>query len=467
MQQHSHSSSAVDIGGILDYGPFTSMQRLVVMLAALAIVLDGFDGQLIGFAIPMLIKEWGITKAAFAPAVAAGLVGMAVGSACAGIVADRFGRRLVLAASVFLFGAATITIGFAPDVTTIAVLRFLAGLGIGGALPSASTMTAEFTPARRRTLAVTATIVCYPLGGMLAGLFAAAILPVLGWRGLFWIGGAVPVAYSLVLLALMPESARYLARKTARWPELRQLLARMARPAAPGTVFVDAAEAGAGHSAGFAALFQAGRARDTLAIWAGFFLVMLATYTAFSWLPTMLAAEGLPATLAGSGLTAYNLGGVIGSLGCALAITRYGSRWPLILASIGAAASAFMLQGVDFSANTTWLMIGLGLHGMFVIAVQATMYALCAYVYPTMVRATGTASALSFGRLGAILSSFAGAAVITSGGASSYLSLLGFSMVFTLLALALVQRHIPGLRGHAPAAEPAMPDPALAARSAR
>ena len=290
----------------------------------------------------------------------------------------------------------------------------------------------------------------------------------LGWRGLFWIGGAVPVAYSLVLLAMLPESARYLARKTARWPELRQLLARMERPADPGTVFVDAAETHSEQRAGFAALFQSGRARDTLAIWVGFFLVMLATYTAFSWLPTMLAAEGLPAALAGSGLTAYNLGGVIGSLGCALAITRYGSRWPLILSSLGAAASAFVLQGVDFATNTTWLMIGLGVHGMFVIAVQATMYALCAYVYPTMMRATGTASALSFGRLGAILSSFAGAAVITSGGADSYLSLLGSAMVLTFLALAVVKRHIPGLHAQLrtePAA--AAPTPPLAVGAAR
>ncbi|NMG77651.1 MFS transporter [Aromatoleum diolicum] len=457
-QKTSPTAASVDIGGVLDYGPFTSMQKLVVMLAAFAIVMDGFDGQLIGFAIPMLIKEWGITNAAFAPAVAAGLVGMAVGSACAGIVADRIGRRLVLAASVFLFGAATIAIGFAPDVTAIAVLRFLAGLGIGGALPSASTMTAEFTPARRRTLAVTATIVCYPLGGMLAGLFASAVLPVLGWRGLFWIGGALPVAYSLVLLATLPESPRYLARKTARWAELRKLLARMARPTTPDTVFIDAVEHAAEQRAGFASLFVAGRARDTLAIWAGFFMVMLATYSAFSWLPTMLAAEGLPATLAGSGLTAYNLGGVVGSLGCALAITRFGSRWPLILCSIGAAASAFLLKGINFADNTTWLMIGLGIHGMFVIAVQATMYALCAYVYPTLVRATGTASALSFGRLGAILSSFAGAAVITSGGASSYLSLLGFAMVFTLLALVIVKRHIPGLRAPRAAPSEAAPD---------
>lgn len=450
---------SVDIGGILDYGPFTPMQRVVVMLAAFAIVMDGFDGQLIGFAIPALIQEWGITRTAFAPAVAAGLVGMAVGSASAGLVADRIGRRLVLVASVFLFGAATCAIGFAPDVATLAVLRFVAGLGIGGALPSASTMTAEFTPVRRRTLAVTATIVCYPLGGMLAGLFATAILPLFGWRGLFWIGGALPVAYSLLLLATLPESPRYLARQQGRWAELRSLLARMARPTRPGAVFVDAVEQATEQRAGFASLFERDRVRDTLAIWAGFFMVMLATYSAFSWLPTMLAAEGLPMTLASSGLTAYNLGGVLGALGCALAITRFGSRRALIVCCLGAASSAFVLKGMDIAHNTTGLMVGLGLHGLFVNAVQAPMYALCAYVYPTIVRATGTASALSFGRLGAILSSFAGAAVITAGGASAYLSLLGFAMVFALVALAIVKHHIPGR------ARPPAPSADLAAQS--
>lgn len=444
MQQSAGAIAPVDIGGVLDHGPFTSMQKMVVMLAAFAIVMDGFDGQLIGFAIPMLIQEWGISRTAFAPAVAAGLVGMAIGSMCAGVIADRIGRRLVLATSVFVFGASTVAIGFAPDVTTIAVLRFIAGLGIGGALPSASTVTAEFTPAHRRTVAVTATIVCYPLGGMLAGLFASAILPVLGWRGLFWIGGALPVAYSALLFAKLPESPRYLARHKQRWMELRELLARMARPLQPGVVFVDPAEQVVEQRAGFGALFEAGRLRDTLGIWFGFFAVMLATYSAFSWLPTMLAAEGLPVTLASSGLTAHNLGGVIGALGCALAISRFGSRGPLILCCVGAAASAFALTTVDIAQNTTSLMVGLGIHGMFVNGVQAPMYALCAFVYPTMVRATGTAAALSFGRLGAILSSFAGAVVITSGGAAAYLSMLGFAMVASLLALTLVRRHIPG-----------------------
>jgi AAHS family 4-hydroxybenzoate transporter-like MFS transporter len=158
----------------------------------------------------------------------------------------------------------------------------------------------------------------------------------------------------------------------------------------------------------------------------------------------MLTAEGLDIAVAGAGLTAYNLGGVFGALACAMLITRYGSRWPLALCCAGGAASAFFLTQVNVS-NTNVLIFGLLVHGLCVNAVQATMYAVCAYAYPTNVRATGTATALGFGRLGAILSSFAGAAVITAGGASGYLTMLGLAMVGALAALMVVRRHIPPL----------------------
>ena len=436
------SKSAVDVGESIDSGPWTSFQKLGVLLAALSIVFDGFDGQLIGFAIPVIIQEWGVTREDFAFVVAAGLIGMGFGSALAGYVCDRFGRRIAIIGSVLLFGVATSCIGFSENLASIALFRFLAGLGIGGALPSASTIAAELTPKKRRTLAISATIVCVPLGGMLAGLYAGYMLPAFGWRALFWLGGAFPAVLSFVLIALLPESPRFLVRRQERWAELPRLLARMSRPVPEGAAFIDAVEQKLEHRAGLRALFQGDRVRDTLALWVAFFLSLFAVYTAFSWLPAMLANEGANSAIATVGLTVYNLGGVFGALTCAVAITRFGSRWPIVLCCAGGALSAFVLESTAV-ANTNLMILGLGLHGLFVNAAQTTMFALSAHVYPTNVRATGTASAMAFGRLGAILSSFAGAAIISAGGAQAYFGMLGVAMLGVMIALLLVRNHIP------------------------
>jgi len=223
----------------------------------------------------------------------------------------------------------------------------------------------------------------------------------------------------------------------------------MSRPTPADAVFTDLTEQKVEKREGFPALFERGRARDTIALWCAFFLNLLAVYSAFTWLPAMLVSEGLNVAVAGSGLTAYNFGGVFGALICALAITRFGSRWPLLLCSLGGAATAFYLTTVNIGQDTGILIAGLGVQGFFANAVQSTMYAVCAYVYPTTVRATGTASALAFGRLGAILSAFAGAAVITAGGANGYLIMLGVAMTGVAVALAVVRRHIPAVRTQA------------------
>lgn len=435
------SGANFDVMKAIDDGGFSSVQKTIYILAALAIVLDGFDGQMIGYAIPAIMKEWGVSRAAFSVAVASGLVGMAIGSLAAGVIADKVGRKPVLILSIFLFGGSTVMIASAGDITAIASIRFFAGLGIGAALPTATTLTAEFIPLRFRTMAVTTAIVCYPLGGMLAGLVAGQILPSQGWRTFFVIGGMMPIVYACVLIFTLRESPKYLARQSSRWEELRQLMGRMAHNVAQVREFTDGV-VDAARQGSLGALFQQGRAHDTLWLWLAFFMTLLSIYSAFSWLPTMLTTEGLSPALAGMGLTAYNFGGVIGAVLCALAMNRFGSRWPMTIWAAMSAITAFALKSISVTADPQTFLLGLGVHGLFITALQCALYALCAHVYPTAIRVTGTAAALSFGRLGAILSSFVGAAMITAGGANAYLNLLGGSMVVTVLALALVRDHI-------------------------
>jgi AAHS family 4-hydroxybenzoate transporter-like MFS transporter len=156
----------------------------------------------------------------------------------------------------------------------------------------------------------------------------------------------------------------------------------------------------------------------------------------------MLTTEGLSPTLAGMGLTAYNFGGVIGAVLCALAINRFGSRWPMVMWAVMSAATAFGLKLVNITATPETFLWGLGFHGLFVTALQCALFALCAHMYPTLIRATGAASAMAFGRMGAFLSSFAGAAMITVGGANAYLNLLGGAMVIVVVSLAMIRGHI-------------------------
>jgi AAHS family 4-hydroxybenzoate transporter-like MFS transporter len=431
----------LDVSLAIDGGNFTYFQKTIYVLAALAIIVDGFDGQMIGYAIPLIMKEWGTTRAAFSIAVASGLAGMAIGSLSAGVLADKFGRKPVLIASILLFGISTMLIGLSTDVQSIAFIRFFAGLGIGAALPAATTLTAEFVPMRYRTMAVTTAIVCYPAGGMLAGIAAAQILPIQGWRVFFYFGGSIAIALALLLYFTLHESPKFLARQSSRWKELRGLLPKMAIDVSPIKEFTDGVVMAArkGH---ISELFRAGRAFDTSWLWLAFFMIQLSIYSAYSWLPTMLVTEGLSPAMSGMGLTAYNFGGIFGAILCAAAINRFGSRRPMIFWAAMSAITAFGLKLVTISATPETFLWGLGFHGLFVTALQCAMFALCAHIYPTEIRTTGAATAMAFGRLGAFVSAFAGAAMITAGGSSAYLNLLGGSMVVTTLGLAVLRGHI-------------------------
>lgn len=443
-EDQTQSVGALDIGGLIDRAPVTGVQLGLVALAALAIILDGFDGQLIGFAIPSLIKEWGVTKADFAPVVAIGLLGMAFGSVMAGVVGDRLGRKTALLISVALFGVTTTLIGFCSNLTELAALRFIAGLGIGGCLPTATTIAGEFVSRRHRAMLITVTIACFPAGGIFAGTFSGYVLPAYGWRGLFEIGGLVPVAFAVLMLVLLPESPRFLARFPARHGELARLLAGFGIATKPGVGFIDASDDGRSAATecqddvGFRALLTPARRRDTIGLWIAFFGCFFAIYSAFSWLPTMMAGEGYSPAVSGGALTAYNVGGVFGALLCARGIGSFGSRGPMLLAGIGGIASALVLKIVPHDQE--WLFVaGFGLQGFMVNAVACTLYALSAAIYPTGARATGIAVGLAFSRVGAILSAFVGAAVITAFGAQGYLTSLALALAIVTLGIAVVR----------------------------
>jgi AAHS family 4-hydroxybenzoate transporter-like MFS transporter len=444
--QHVQTASTltIDIGTLLDNSPFTFVQKWVVALAAASIIFDGVGVSIIGYAIPKIAHEWGVSGKAFAPVVTAGLVGMVLGSAYAGIVADKMGRRWAVIGSVFVFALSTAGIGMVRGIHGLAVLRFLAGAGIGGALPTSSTFVAEFTPARIRTVAVTCTIVCVPFGGMLAGLMSAAVLPAYGWRLLFVAGGAIPAVLGIALLILLPESPRFLARHSRDWPKLIRLLRRMGQIVEPKTHFIDETGLRTPSNARISALFSAEFMRDTMALWSGLLLCMFTLYSVNSWLPTVLFSAGFNAVEDSYGLAAFQGGGIAGAVVCSLVITRLGSKWPMIGCCALCSLMAIAAAEPQVTTHFKLLMAVLTAMGFFGNAVQSTMYGLCAFVYPTAIRARGVASAVASGRVGAALAGVAGALVVAS--TTRYFLMLSSTMALVLASLAMVRRHIPANR---------------------
>lgn len=435
-------SPAFDVGSALDEGHWTPYQKLLVALSAVTIVFDGIDNQLLGVAIPSLMREWGAARAAFAPVASLGLFGMMVGGAIAGIAGDRFGRRKLLLLSMTLFGVSTLGMAGVQTIRALAILRFITGLGLGGALPNAAALSAEYVPRSRRALAVTLTIVCVPLGASLAALIAARALPAIGWRGLFAGGGALPLLTAAALYTVLPESPRYLARNRERWDELAALLRRMGHSLEQTSAFEDGAGAAKSGSR-VADLFSAGYARDTVLLWIAFFSCLVAIYLGFTWLPSVIAGAGLP-SLASTSVGVFNLGGVAGALAGGVAITRYGSRTPMLLMAAGAAAGCILLSRMPLGPQTsaTALLAALTYTGGLTNAVQTTLFALAGHVYPTRVRATGIGAAASVGRAGAVLSGYAGPWALAYGGNAAFFMLMGASVFVTLLALAAVRRHV-------------------------
>ena len=424
-------------------GRGAAYQTWLVGLTALTIVFDGIDNQLLGVAIPSIMREWSVPRAAFAPVVSIGLIGMTIGGAVAGVAGDRIGRRTALLSSMLLFGAMTALAAVAATPMHLAVLRLLAGAGLGGAIPNAAALAAEYVPRRHRHIAVTLTIVCVPLGATVAGLLGIRILPVIGWRAMFVIGGTIPVLAALALWRLLPESPRYLARHPLRSTELARTLARMGHPTPAGATFVDAVEPT--ERASLQTLFSPDRRGDTLALFGAFFSCLLAVYLGFSWLPALLTSAGFDPSMANTGITAFNIGGVVGALAGSMVIGRLGSRVPMLAMAAGAGAGAIGLSmmRIDVSQPVLPILIVLTITGGLINAVQVSMYAVAAHVYPSAVRATGVGAAASVGRIGAILSGYAGAWAIDYRGSTSYFAMIAAAMCVTFVSLALVRRHVP------------------------
>jgi len=440
---------SVDVAALIDEGRFTAHQKVLVAGTALIIILDGVDGQLLGNALPAMMREWDLPRSAFATASAAAPFGMMLGGVLGGLLGDRIGRRTTLLLCGFTFGLLTLGVALVNSLSLLTVLRFVAGVGLGGAMPNAAALVSEYVPRRQRPLAITLTIVCIPLGGFLAGLLAGQIVPVQGWRVLFVLGGLIPLLLVVALARQLPESPRYLVAHEARWPELRALLRRIGHVVADTDRFVEGAQQSAARRASISQLFAPALARDTLALMGAFATCLLAIWIGFLWIPAMLtdATIGFSQPAASYALSLFNFGGVGGALAGAVLIQRFGSRAALLTMTALSVASALIMAAMTLDPRAPFAtMTMFAVTGALLNAVQTTMYALAAHVFPTAIRGTGVGTTVAVGRMGNVLASYVGSWALSAGGSRLYFSTWAAAMTLVFVCLALVRRHIPRSR---------------------
>jgi AAHS family 4-hydroxybenzoate transporter-like MFS transporter len=447
---------SVDVQAFIDEQRFSPFQWTILVLCFLVVAADGFDTAAVGFIAPSLVQQWGIARSSLGPVMSAALVGLGIGALAAGPFADRIGRKKVLVLSVFFFGIWSLAAARATSIESLTLLRFFTGLGLGAAMPNAVTLMSEYAPARIRAVAVNAMFCGFSCGLAIGGLASAWLIPHLGWPSVLVAGGVGPLALTVLLILLLPESVQFLAvRKTAD-----QRIARILQRIAPnlsldGCRFV-ARDDRAGHATdarehsaagtrtqwALAVVLSSRYRFGTLMLWLAYFMGLLIYYLLTSWLPTLFKDTGFSGEKAALMTSLFPLGGVLGNLCVGWIMDRFvGHRVVALTYMLVGVLVLLVGQGVG---HQLWLGTLIFLTGTVATSAVTSMSALAASFYPTRARATGVAWMLGVGRIGGVAGALVGAALMGLGWQfGAVFSLLCVPAVIAACGVYLMMRRVP------------------------
>lgn len=427
-------SKTIEVSDVIERGPLGASLWSLLTLCLLVVICDGFDAQIMGYVGPGLVKQWHLPASALGPLFSAGLFGLMLGALFLGTLGDRFGRKAIILTSVLLFGVFSLATAFSDAIPHMLVLRFLTGLGLGGAMPGAIALISEYTPKRVRGTFVTIVVTGFAIGPALGGLLAATLIPVFGWRSMFVVGGVVPLLLLPLLWWRLPESARLMigrgesADKVARnlikvFPRL--VVSKDARfshvegqvPAAPVKL-----------------IFADGRAIGTVLLWLAIFLTLIGINLQTSWLPLMITAMGYPVATAAATTALFHFAGALGGLIISRLLDRL--NYTHAVAAILVIASVMVVLIGRSGSSIVILRATIFGAGLFVVGGQCALNAMSGIFYPSFIRSTGSGWALGIGRMGAVVGPMIGAALLLKHFSQQLLFLVE-AVPFFLAALAI------------------------------
>jgi len=437
----SETSGGWDLQQLIDEAPLGATQILLLAICFLLNIIDGFDVLAMSFAAPALAEDWSLSADRLGLVFSAGVLGMTLGAMFLAPYTDRIGRRPMILIAVLVMGISMLGTAYADSVSTMVVLRIITGLTIGAMLASLTSLVTEFYPDRSRNLAVGIMLSGYPLGATLGGFLAAALIPDYGWRGVFIFGGLMTLSMGPLIWFWLPESVQFLIRRRPAGA-LQTINAVLSRLNLEGVSSLPQTEATLA-TASVRSLLTDERRKQTLQLWAAFFLCFGTLYFLLSWIPKLLVDAGLPLEQAIYAGIAFNLGGAAGNLGIGWASARFGLQRTVLTFQAIAALSMVLFALLPLAIAA--LLVLTAIMGFFQQGGFVGLYIVAARLYPPEIRTTGVGWGIGLGRFGAVTAPYAAGLLIATGWGKSDLFLM-FAGPLVLGGLVIVAMRAPSLR---------------------
>ncbi|MDP9083934.1 MAG: MFS transporter [Pseudomonadota bacterium] len=389
---------------------------MTIMLCMIAALFEGADNIALALAAPRLALDYALAPYQIGIALSASLIGMMVGAAIGGRLADQLGRKVVLIGSMIALGLFSLATVATREFQPLVLMRFLAGAGLGGAFPILIALASEISHPDHRARTISLVHSGQPLGAAVLSLIVALGSSGFNWRIIFWIGGLGPLAIALMLTIFLSEPESY--RNAQRVPHGRGALTI-------GTT-----------------LFGQGRAATTLALWLSCIFTLFVVYLLLNWVPSLMVAKGLSRPEGATAAMALHIGATLGTVTAGTMADRYDRRILIVFMYLGFAVS---LAALAYFGSFGPLVFGCGLVGFFMLACQLILYACAAQAYPIVVRGTGVGATIALGRLGGIAAPITAGALLSTGyGASAVLAAaipgVVLAAIFALALTLLLQK---------------------------
>lgn len=392
---------------------------VTVAICFLIAVIEGLDIQAAGIAAAGIREDFGLDKSQLGVFFSAGILGLLPGALVGGRVADRIGRKKVLICSTAVFALFTLFTAWVNSFHSLLAVRFLAGAGLGAAMPILITLASEAVTPQNRGRAVGLMYCGMPVGAAILSLIATTDFGA-NWKNVFYLGGLLPIIVIPLMMWLLPESKEYLKTK-----ELAENAT--AAEAAPQGSFKD--------------LFNTENRTRTFCIWVSYFFTLMVVYIMLSWLPSLFTELGFTRKDGATAQFYFMVSATIGTIILGMLTDRWKKAYVIVLMYGGILAGLFALNG---AGSLTQMYLASALVGAFVIGCQGVLYAFGGIVYPTEVRGTGVGVGSAVGRIGAMLGpAIAGQLLAAGFGAAGVISAAIPCIIISAIFMLLLVRRVP------------------------